>query len=443
MKTSNLVTNVTRTISFKFILIGFLSLILLIPSVWIQKIINERQMRQIEVMNEISSSWGNDQSLVGPILTIPFKKYIDNDGKISTQIEYAHFLPSELKISGKIVPEIRYRGIFKVAVYNTLLQSEGAFEMPDLKELGIDPENAEFENALLSVGVSDMRGVKNNVSVTLMKIDLNVIPGIPVKDIISTGFHCKFNLKESEKNETIPFLFNISLNGSNSLNFYPVGKITEVTLNSSWSDPTFDGEFLPVNRIITDSGFNATWMVTHLNRNYPQSWKNKDYNIDHSGFGVGLLLPVGHYQKAERSAKYAIMFIGLTFLLFLLIEILNRNRLHPIQYLLTGISLSVFYVLLISISEQISFGYAFFVSASAIILLISSYIHSGYHNIGFTMITGVVLALLYGFLYIILQLQDYSLLFGSIGLFIVLGTFMFLTRKINWYKEENVREELE
>lgn len=440
MKTNSFISNLTRSISFKFFLTGILSLFLLIPSAWIRSIIIERQLRQTEVLSEISSSWGNTQLMTGPVLTIPYKKYVEIDGKGTIQKEYAHFLPTDLNISGKIDPEIRYRGIFKVAVYNADIQTKGSFDMPDVKKLGIEPENAEFENAFISVGISDMRGIKNNVSIKYNENELEAIPGVPVKDILSSGFHCKINLNELD-NEQAKFIFNLSLNGSGSLRFFPVGQKTEVVINSSWKDPDFQGEFLPVERNISESGFSAKWIVTHLNRNFPQAWKNTEYSIENTSFGVGLLIPAGHYQKAERSAKYAIMFIGLTFLLFLLIEVLNRKRLHPIQYLLTGLSLSVFYALLISISEQIGFGYAYLISSTAIILLISFYIHSGFHNIGFTFITACVLSLLYGFLYIILQLQDYSLLFGSIGLFIVLGTFMFMTRKINWYKEESIQDE--
>jgi len=442
MKTSNAIANVTRTISFKFALIGILSIILLIPAAWIRSIINERQIRQSEVLNEISSTWGGAQSIAGPILTIPYRKYIEKDGqKVFLQTEYAHFLPSGLTISGKIDPNILYRGIFKVATYNTLIKTEGIFDWPDISSLGIDPENVEFENAIISVGITDMRGIKDDVSFNLQNSIVTINPGIPVRDILNSGFHCKVNLNKFVSNDSLPFNFSMSINGSNSLRFFPIGRVTEVNIASIWPDPSFEGEFLPAKRDISDTGFSASWRITHLNRNYPQSWVNKDYNIDSSGFGVGLLLPVSHYQKAERSAKYAIMFIGLTFLLFLLIEILNRKRLHPIQYLLTGLSLSIFYILLLSISEQIGFTYAYFCSSIAVILLISLYIQSGYHNMQFTLITSSVLTLLYSFLFVILQMQDYALLFGSIGLFIVLGTFMYLTRKINWYKEEIISDE--
>lgn len=441
MKTNNFMYQLTRTISFKFLLVGIMSLFMLIPAAWIRSIIVERQERQTEVLNEVSASWGGSQTLAGPILTIPYKKVIEIEGKeTKVQTEYAHFLPSILKVSSNIDPEIRYRGIFKIAVYNSTFQSEGSFEWPDLESLGIDLENADLKNAIISLGITDMRGVKNEVNFQLQDAKLEIIPGVPVRDLFSSGLHCKVDLSKYMAEQKMNFNYSLSLNGSNSLNFYPIGKLSEFTVKSSWTSPSFEGEFLPVTRELTNEGFTASWLITNLNRNYPQAWVNKSYSIETSGFGIGLLLPVSHYQQADRSVKYAIMFLGLTFLLFLLIEILNKKRLHPIQYFLTGLSLSVFYILLLSISEQIGFAYAYLCSSIAVVGLISFYIHGSYRNMKYTSITGSLLALLYGFLYVILQLQDYSLLIGSIGLFIVLGTFMYLTRNINWYHEDSETE---
>jgi inner membrane protein len=224
------------------------------------------------------------------------------------------------------------------------------------------------------------------------------------------------------------------------LGFYPLGKTTSAVISSSWPDPSFGGAFLPAKPEISASGFSASWYITHLNRNYPQAWLNDAYSFQDSSFSTDLLLPVTHYRKAERSLKYAIMFIVLTFVLFLLIEILNRKRLHPIQYLMVGLAISVFYILLVSFSEQMPFALAYLISSLAVTILISIYIYGNYQSRSVTATTFLILLSLYGFLFVLLQLQDYSLLFGSIGLFIVLGIFMYLTRKINWYKEESLDE---
>jgi inner membrane protein len=217
-----------------------------------------------------------------------------------------------------------------------------------------------------------------------------------------------------------------------------LGKKTTVELASTWPDPGFTGDFLPDAREIDENGFTAEWAITHLNRNYPQSWTDNEFSVNTSEFGVELIQPVDHYQRAFRSVKYAMMFIGLTFLVFLLIEILTKKRLHPIQYVLTGIALIVFYILLVSLSEHTGFTIAYIISAIAIISLISYYIWSNFGQVRFAVTTFAVLTGLYLFLFVTLQLQDYALLFGSIGLFIVLVIFMLLTRKINWYLEEVV-----
>jgi len=171
----------------------------------------------------------------------------------------------------------------------------------------------------------------------------------------------------------------------------------------------------------------------HLNRTYPQQWTDDSYYIDDSAFGVGLLFPVDQYQKSLRSAKYAIMFISLTFLVFFFTELLNKKRIHPIQYLLVGLGLSIFYSLLVSLSEHMSFNWAYLIAGVSIIGLITAYAHSIFKNLRLTAILSLILVILYLFLFTILQLQDYSLLLGSIGLFLTLAIVMYLSRKIDWY----------
>jgi len=198
-------------------------------------------------------------------------------------------------------------------------------------------------------------------------------------------------------------------------------------------DPKFDGAFLPDERSVDENGFTASWKILHLNRNFPQAWKDMDFSTDEAAFGAYLLLPVDQYQKTERSAKYAIMFIVLTFTIFFFTEVLNRNRIHPIQYLLVGISISIFYVLLLSLAEQIGFNPAYYISAAATIMLITAYSVSIFRNARLSIILGTCLVLLYTFLFTLIQLQDYALLLGSIGLFVAMGIIMYTSRKVDWY----------
>ena len=204
-------------------------------------------------------------------------------------------------------------------------------------------------------------------------------------------------------------------------------------MNSSWGHPRFDGAFLPDRRDVSDGGFEATWTVLHLNRNYPQSWKGSAFHTEESAFGCHLILPVDQYQKTMRSAKYAIMFIVLTFMIFFFVEILNRRRIHPVQYLLVGLSISIFYVLLLSLGEQIGFNLSYLISSVAIVGLITAYAASILRHLKLTMILGACLVLLYVFLFILIQLQDYALLLGSIGLFVAMGGIMYTSRNVDWY----------
>jgi inner membrane protein len=209
--------------------------------------------------------------------------------------------------------------------------------------------------------------------------------------------------------------------------------VTDVNLASEWPNPSFNGAFLPDKRTVTVNGFKANWNVLHLNRNFPQIWTGNQHAISNSSFGIDLLLPVDNYQKSYRSIRYAILFIGFTYLVFFFIEVLNKIFIHPIQYILVGVALIVFYTLLLSISEHINYNFAFIISALATLLLIAGYVRAILKSGKLTMLISGILAVLYTFIFVIIQLQDYALLIGSIGLFIILGLVMYFSRKIDWY----------
>lgn len=419
-----------NSITIKSIIVGILILVLLIPAGMIRSLIRERNSLRNEVINEVSYKWGNPQTIAGPIITIPYKKFYKKNDKIVEYIEYAHFLPEDLTIDGDLNPEIRYRGIYKVVVYNSMLKIKGSFKKPDFSNWKIAKENILWEDATLSVRIPDMRGIKDVIKINWGKNTYDVNPGINNQNASYTGISTNIDINEKS---TYDFSFDLNLNGSDALSFIPIGKETNIAINSTWNSPSFEGSFLPYDRNISEDGFNAKWKILHLNRSYPQQWIGDAYSIDNSSFGVKLLLPVDHYQKSERSVKYAIMFISLTFLIFFFTEILNKKRIHPIQYLLVGLGLSIFYTLLISLSEQLSFNLAYLLASSSIIALITIYSHSIFKSFKLTGIVFFVLIILYGFLFTILQLQDYSLLLGSIGLFIALAIVMYLSRKVDWY----------
>lgn len=413
-------------------------------------LIRERQDVRNEAIREVSSKWGNRQTVGGPVLSIPFWINVkDEKGNTVQEKRFAHFLPDELNIKGEVNPEQRHRGIYVVVLYNAILQVSGKFSIPDIKAAGLTESNCLLDEAFISIGISDLRGIKDNINCKLNDSTLVFGPGIPTHDLFSSGLSFRYPLTSLN---TLDYSFSINLNGSSNLSFLPLGKVSNVSLNSSWGNPSFEGSFLPDTHAIQSNGFNAKWKVLQLNRNYPQQGvgnfigtitdnSEENYgmsNLDEAGtFGVRLLLPVDEYLKTMRSVKYCLMFVIITFLTFFLVEVINKRRIHPIQYLLVGFAVCLFYVLLLSISEHLTFNLAYLLSCILILSLISFYAKFIFKNNKLTLVFSALLLLLYGFFYSLLQLEDYALLLGSIGLFLILGTIMTLTRKINWYGEED------
>ncbi|MCF8069709.1 MAG: cell envelope integrity protein CreD [Desulfobacterales bacterium] len=423
---------IKNSVSFKILSIFILILILLIPSSMVQSLIREREYRSRDVISEISSKWGRSQTLAGPVISIPYKKYFeDKNGEKTFSIRYMHLLPDDIHIKAELNPEIRYRGIYKAALYNGNIELSGSFPFPDYEKMNIPDENIIWESTSISIGISDMRGIKDQIGATFNESKIMMNPGVDTNDVISSGISSRIVIqKQSSK---FPFKFMINLNGSQEINFVPVGKETNVSISSTWQDPSFSGEYLPVERSIGEDGFTARWKVLHLNRSFPQFWIGNQYQLAKSAFGVKLFIPVDIYQKSMRTAKYALMFIVFTFMAFFISEVMNRFRVHPIQYLLIGFSIIIFYALLISISEHLNFGGAYFISSISIVGLITGYAGSILKNTKMAVMVGGVMVVLYSYLYTLLQLKDYALLMGSIGLFVVLGLIMYMTRKIDWY----------
>ncbi|MFN8259241.1 MAG: cell envelope integrity protein CreD [Bacteroidales bacterium] len=430
-----------NSITIRILSIGFMILILLIPTFMVQDLINEREYRGNSVKQEVTSTWGGIQILSGPIISIPYRRnYLNEKKEVYSQIEYAHFLPETLDIKGEVIPEKRHRRIYDVVVYTSDLQFSGNFKSFDFKDWKIEDADILWDKAIVSFGIPDMRGIKDNIVLKWNNQEYPFNPGIETNDVIASGISAVVDLTALKNVELKAFNFQIVLRGSEELYFTPLGKVTQVQLRSKWGDPSFKGAFLPDNHNITDSTFVANWKVLHLNRNFPQKWTGNSYKVEESSFGLELLIPVDHYQKSNRSAKYAIMIIAFTFLVFFFVEVLNKTRIHPIQYLLVGLALIIFYTLLLSISEHLSFNPAYIVSAIATVLLITFYSKSIFGSNLLTAFTALVLTVLYAFIFVILQLEDYALLMGSIGLFIVMAIIMYLSRKIDWYNFRKPKE---
>jgi len=445
---------------FKMLAIGFILAVLMIPSQMISSLVDERQIRRDEATVEVNSKWGDNKYVVGPILVLPYKKIVNATDKknIVEVVERAYFLPKSLNIDGELKPQILARGIYSIINYNGDLKFDGEYSQPDLEGLGISPASVIWKDAFVFAYIPDPKGLKEDIAFNWdshkakmdpgASIAMNLGEDIPMEKEITyigdnsqktyNGVGVKVALDPAgAKDRNYKYSFNLNLNGSSELNFIPLGDTTNVKVRSDWQTPSFDGAFLPSEREVNDKGFSANWKILNFNRNFPSSWKEgASLNFFEPKFGVKLMMPVDEYQKTSRSIKYSILLISLTFLIFFFVEVIEKRRIHPIQYTLVGLALLLFFTLLLAISEHLSFNLAYLIASLATIAMITLYSKTIFKNLKLTLLQAGILAMIYAFIFTIIQLQDYSLLMGSLGLFIILAVVMYISRKIDWYGGE-------
>jgi inner membrane protein len=428
-----------ESVTVKLASIGFLVLILLIPTAWIESIMEERQYRASSAIKEVSDKWSGGQTLAGPVLVVPYKTFITYKQKDQTEviekIEFAYFLPEELKMEGQVNPQTLSRGIFDVVVYDAKLQLAGTFKKPAFDQLKIQPEHVIWEDAYLAIGITDPRGIKNqNPQVQFGGETFEAEPGREMVSFIARGIKTPVsNLKADQEAYTFAATFEIK--GSGYLYFNPLGKNTHTALTGTWPNPSFDGAFIPSHREVSDEAFSAEWTVHSFNRPLPQQWTEGKFNGNESEFGVKLLMPVDQYQKSIRTAKYGILVIILTFVGLFLIEIIQKIRIHPFQYILIACALIIYYILQLAMAEHLGFSVAYIVASLATVVLITLYSLTFLPGRFMSGLLAMLLAVFYVFIFVITQLQDYALLIGSIGLFLIIAMIMYFSRKITWYKE--------
>lgn len=411
-------------------MIGLLILVMMIPVAMLSGLVTERQQRQNEVTAEISDKWATQQTVVGPILAIPYQSRTDSNKAAKKKMLY--LLPEQLNITGKLLPEVRHRSLYEVTLYRSDLVLSGMVDPAYVSKLNVNPADILWNEAQVMLGIDDARGIEDDVSLQWGANAYMLEAGLPANSIIETGLSTPVSLDPQKKT---PFSISLKLKGSELLHFTPTGKTTLASLSSPWTKPAFDGQYLPSQPAsITDGGFSARWKVLQVSRSYPQVWKeDKEFHIEKSAFGVRLLQQTDGYTKTDRSVKYAILIIALTFTIFFFAEIFLRKQVHPLQYILIGIALCIFYTLLLSISEYIGFNGAYAIAACATVILIGLYVLGIFKKVqvaaGFTS----ALTALYTYIFILIQLKDYALLFGSIGLFVIVAIIMYFSRKIDWY----------
>ena len=428
--------NIRRSPLTQIVVLGALTLALQIPILLIWGLVGERERTRSQAVSEIADSWGREQNVVGPFLVVPYTYSVqqtDDEGKTTSRVfsSTATFLARSLSVNGELGTETRYRGIFETQTYRGAVQLSGVYDRPELSSWIHGTEDVFWDQAEVVFEISDARAIQNAARLTWGEQDVAFEPGAGARGAERIGVHAPVTVDPEA--ETISFSTTFELNGSSAIRFAPMGRDTEVHLSADWPDPSFQGAWLPGEREVTDSGFTATWRIPNLGRNFPQRWQGPgDEQVGMSLFGVNLITPVDAYRQTERSLKYQILFLVLTFTTIWLFEVLSGARVHWIQYGLIGAAMCLFYLLELSLAEHLGFGFAYAIAAGAVLGLVTMYGRAVLRSAGRTATLGGVVAALYGCLYVLLRLEDYALLTGSIGLFLALATLMYLTRNVDW-----------
>jgi inner membrane protein len=435
----SLLSSMRNSQMLRLVVVAFLALLLQIPIGMVSGLVQERQLRRDEAVEGVTSKWGRTQVISGPALVVPYThRWSETDSKGKLRVHdsprHAVFLADKLVVDGNVESEQRTRGIFAVPVYRAQLALSGEIRIPDLAALGIDPQLVDWQHAELAVGISDVRAIQAPAPLLWRGRPLELLPHAGLFAEADSGIHAVVDATPGP--EPLAFTLPLTLAGSVGLAFTPMGRETEVSLASNARSPSFQGNWLPSEREVGREGFRASWKIPFLGRGFPQAWTSTSSwkeEVAASRFGVELRTPVDHYRMAERSVKYASLFILWTFAVVWLIETLARVRVHPIQYGLIGAALCLFYLLELSLAEHIGFGRAYALATLSVVGLVAAYAKAVLGRARRAAIVGAGVAALYGYLFVLLTNEDHALLAGSLALLVVLAAIMFVTRKIDWY----------
>ncbi|MGE0718273.1 MAG: cell envelope integrity protein CreD [Alphaproteobacteria bacterium] len=420
----------------KVLLIAVLVVVLLIPLFLVHETIDERHDRHRAAVAEIGFSWGRPQSLVGPILVVPYsEERREADGRTTVQRHRLMIFPERVAFEGGISPEIRRRGLFEAVVYRSTLSTHARFQMPDPAALAGPRARLEPEDAFIAVGLTDPRSIDPGF---VVRIDGQATPVAPESAMRAGNLAWLRAPSPSPRaGSTTAVDFDLRFAGSERLLLAPVGKETRATMTGAWGSPSFTGAFLPTERSITEDRFDAAWAISWFGRGFGESWATGEAGdpgaaFEQSLFGVTLLQAVGPYRQIERAAKHGILFLVLTFSAYLMFELLGGVRIGIVSYGLVGLSLCLFYVLLLALAEPFGFAPAYGLAAAAVVLQAGCYTAAVARSLVRGLTMAGLLAGLYGLLFVILGLESYALLAGALALFAALSAVMYVTRRIDW-----------
>lgn len=447
-------------LTFKVVAVFFVSLFLIVPISHVESLVRERKDTRDQVVADIAKSAGYSQTVNGPYLIVPFEQRVkrwteeatDKPRQLIEEVTSGElvFLPRKFDVEGDVDIQERARGIYRARVFGLTSALSGEFEIAANYGITDNVDDYSFGTPYLALGLSDIRGIGRGLALQWgdeqASFEPNTTPtgsvrGPALSRVLSSGVHATLPNVAASAPRVTSFSIRLSLQGTSELHVVPVGRSSAVQLSSNWPHPSFVGEFLPKTRTVTDVGFDATWETSFFATNLEalverchSASEGACSELATKTFAVSFVDPVDHYLKSERATKYAFLFVGLTFALFFLFEVLRRFSVHPVQYGLVGLALAVFFLLLLSLSEHLGFVLAYVVSAAASVLLIGYYVVPILGSVRNASGFGAALAGLYGVLYGILTSEDYALLTGSLVVFSVLGLVMVVTRNVNWAK---------
>lgn len=427
-----------------------LGLLLLIPLSMVRALVSERQSRSQEVHREIASKWGESQTIAPPILSIPWTRTTtQKDGKVLREETWIRTYPETLSIDAELETQTRKRSLFEVPVYTASMDLKGAWNPDDLRKLSPGADwTPHWDRAVVSVDPGQARSLVRAPNLELDGKALELSATVPMGGVDGCHLHAKADLSNDSARK-IAFRLQVVQRGSDEIAFVPAAGTTTARLRSDWESPSFQGSFLPDRSSITASGFDATWSVSSLNMEIPMTWRDEDQaakddeddrvygaSSSPSTFAVSLLEPVDDYDSLDRSMKYGSLVVGLAFLALFVFEAFLDRALHPVQYGLIGLALALFYLLALSISEHLGFDTAYAVAATVVTGLVTGYASSVLAGWKRGALLGTGLVALWSFLYTLLKAEDWALLMGSTGLFLILALVMWLTRRIDWNRRD-------
>ena len=435
----------------KLFIVGFIMLLLLIPTFMVSHLVDERKQRQQEATTEVSSKWGGRQNIAGPIIALPYYgTERSSDGKTVQYKKWAYLLPEQLQVQAAVQPQQRQRGIYKVMLYQSDVRLQGAFAGGQLAALGIEPAQVLWKEARIRFHVTDLKGL-NRVPV----VTLNSKPYTATTGNHNGQAYLEVPLPAADTTNSLafPFTAQLHLNGTEALLITPVGKHTVADVSAKWPHPSYTGGLLPQVKEKGKDSSTAHWESFAHNRSFAQQWKDESYtvsvphnlrvetavaaadginNLSEAAFGLSLFVPVDNYQQTSRAVKYAVLCIILTFAAVYLLDVINAKAVHPVQYALVGLALVLFYVLLLAIGEYLAFASAYLTASLATVILIGWFMKNVLASGKLSMLLAITLAFVYSYLFTLLRLEDSALLVGSIGLFVTLAVIMHFSKRFSW-----------